>query len=735
MFLNRIAALSVLVCIILLLFIGNGVAWGNEDQPKAVLILVDRLSVQDLEESSCPNIWRICKEGAVGLMNTRTAGARDTDDVCVTIGAGRSARSGPNELLGFNVDDGYRFNQRKAGNLYRGLTGLDPGGHEVLLLNIAEIIAANQTVTTKVVPGALGESLREAGFKTCVLGNGDLPGVHRRNGVAVAMDARGLVDYGDVGEKCQVLSAEAPGTWETDYAYIEECFERYWDKSDFVVIELSDLARLEMGETALPDAFYKERKKLLAMVDRFVGEVAGWIDPNRDLLVLVSPSPSRLDRENKATLTPLILYGAGFKNGIVYSATTKRDYIAANVDIAPTVLDFFRANVLFPMDGISIESRLSGDDKLEALFGLVKELSLVNQLRAPLVKGYVGAEIATLVAVLIILFFVRRGRYARWVEFFVFAMACVPLVFLILPVFPVGDPVVYTLLAVFLWLILSIAIFRAAGSSVLSRFFAVALLTVLLLDVDAATGCHLIKGSVLGYDPASGARYYGIGNEFMGVLIGTTIVLATIAYQKWRNRWVFVAASALFALEVFFLANPGLGANAGGTIAAMAAFALTAVLMSGWTVRARTVLGIGALVLAFVALVAFLDMQRAPEAQSHVGRALNMIISGGWNEAYGIISRKLAMNIKLIRYTIWSRVFLVSLVTLAVLLYRPHGIVRSIGEEYPYVLRGLVGMVTGAFVALVFNDSGIVAAATTTIFSVSLLACLALNDMKNDLIT
>ncbi|HOV43299.1 MAG TPA: hypothetical protein PLE01_05210 [Syntrophothermus lipocalidus] len=728
---KRIIAVAALVCLLVLSLCLTNPAWGKQEEPKVVLILIDRLSFQDIERTSCPNITGLWNRGSAGLMNTRTLGVKDTDDACVTIGAGRMARSGPNELLGFDADEGYRFHQRRAGDLYQGLTGYNPGKHEVLLLNLPEIIAVNQEDSAKTVPGALGESLKQAGLKTCVLGNGDLPGVYRRNGVAVAMDALGLVDFGEVGEKCHVLSGRAPGTWETDYTFLWDRFRYYWDKSDFIVVELSDLTRLEAGEAALPDAFLRERQRLLHEIDSFVGEVSRQVNPLRDLLILVSPSPSQLDKDSKVTLTPLIVYGPGFEKGIIYSATTRRDYLAANLDIAPTILKFLGVKSSYLMEGREIETHaFIGENKLGEVAALFKETAFVNQLRAPLVKGYVGAEIVVLLLMLFVLFFTKQDKYARWVEFLVFALACVPLVLLVAPFIPVRNPVGFVGLTVVLLLAAVGTIFRAAGSSVLNRFLTIALLTVLLLDIDVITGCQLIKSSVLGYDPSSGARYYGIGNEYMGVLIGTTIIAATIAYQKWRNRFWLVGTGAFFALQVFILAAPNLGANAGGTIAALAAFALTVILMSGLRLRARTVLGIGLLVVSLVVLMAALDMQRPPELQSHIGRAANMIISGGWTEAYGIITRKLAMNIKLIRYTIWSRVFLVSLATLAVLLYRPHGVIKSIGEEYPYVLRGLVGVVTGAFVALVFNDSGIVAAATTTIFAASPLSCLTLTYMK-----
>lgn len=374
-----------------------------------VLILIDRLSFQDIERTSCPNITGLWNRGSAGLMNTRTLGAKDTDDACVTIGAGRMARSGPNELLGFDADEGYRFHQRRAGDLYQGLTGYNPGKHEVLLLNLPEIIAVNQEDSAKTVPGALGESLKQAGLKTCVLGNGDLPGVYRRNGVAVAMDALGLVDFGEVGEKCHVLSGRAPGTWETDYTFLWDRFRYYWDKSDFIVVELSDLTRLEAGEAALPDAFLRERQRLLHEIDSFVGEVSRQVNPLRDLLILVSPSPSQLDKDSKVTLTPLIVYGPGFEKGIIYSATTRRDYLAANLDIAPTILKFLGVKSSYLMEGREIETHaFIGENKLGEVAALFKETAFVNQLRAPLVKGYVGAEIVVLLLMLFVLFLLSR---------------------------------------------------------------------------------------------------------------------------------------------------------------------------------------------------------------------------------------------------------------------------------------------------------------------------------------
>ncbi len=104
--------------------------------------------------------------------------------------------------------------------------------------------------------------------------------------------------------------------------------------------------------------------------------------------------------------------------------------------------------------------------------------------------------------------------------------------------------------------------------------------------------------------------------------------------------------------------------------------------------------------------------------QSHIGRTASLILSGGVSEIINIISRKLAMNIKLIRYTIWSRIFLASLGCLALLFYRPSGVMELIRQKHPLLYKGLTGVLVGSILAFIFNDSGVVAAATAMIFAV-----------------
>ena len=95
------------------------------------------------------------------------------------------------------------------------------------------------------------------------------------------------------------------------------------------------------------------------------------------------------------------------------------------------------------------------------------------------------------------------------------------------------------------------------------------------------------------------------------------------------------------------------------------------------------------------------------------------------------------MNIKLLKYTIWARVLIISLLTMAVLVFRPVGVARKIKKAHPDMIKGLASGIIGAISALLVNDSGVVAAATAMIFIVLpfiLLVCKHLESRKKDTI-
>ena len=97
-----------------------------------------------------------------------------------------------------------------------------------------------------------------------------------------------------------------------------------------------------------------------------------------------------------------------------------------------------------------------------------------------------------------------------------------------------------------------------------------------------------------------------------------------------------------------------------------------------------------------------------------------------------IIARKLSMNLRLLRYSMWSNALIVALVGIGASFIWPSRYIFWLKENHPLIAGGIMGVVIGSTAAFVFNDSGVVAAATCLSFASSTLLILAL-ELKHDL--
>lgn len=118
----------------------------------------------------------------------------------------------------------------------------------------------------------------------------------------------------------------------------------------------------------------------------------------------------------------------------------------------------------------------------------------------------------------------------------------------------------------------------------LERITIACLITVLIIVIDQWTSASLIKWSPMGYDVISGARFYGIGNEYMGVLVGAVSTAAGALTQILENRKQNVRGVAIFIhiTVLVTIALPWIGANLGGAIASLAALGYWLILANRW---------------------------------------------------------------------------------------------------------------------------------------------------------
>lgn len=228
-----------------------------------------------------------------------------------------------------------------------------------------------------------------------------------------------------------------------------------------------------------------------------------------------------------------------------------------------------------------------------------------------------------------------------------------------------------------------------------------------------------MQRSYLGYDPIIGARYYGIGNEYMGVVIGSSILCAAAVFQ-WKKTgvrlWEKMLTALLFFLLLMYFSSPRLGTNAGGAITAVFAYTVAYARMFRLRLTKKSI----AWMLAVMAsgLTMLLLANAWTENPTHIGEAFQALLAGNTSWILDIIQRKLEMNWRLFQVSSWNKVFITSLVILAAMFLRPKGALKALFERYPYLMNGVTGIVAGAFVTLFINDSGIVAAATAIIYGV-----------------
>ncbi len=688
------------------------IVYGESDK-KAILVVINEVNIDDLY--SIPTINGLIKNGAIGLMNTRTSTRANTYKAYATIGAGTRAEA-TSDSLSFTVID------HEALEIYNRRSGLTLLQNGIVNINIAKLWKQNETGEYGAIPGSLGQSLQRIGVKTAVISNSDTDETRIRLGPAIAMDHNGYINYGEIDDNILEKDPSYPFGIKSNYKNILDSFKNYYEKSDFIVVDLGDVSRLERYKDNLTHEQYINLKlKTLNDINLFTEALLNSIDLNNSRIFMFSPYPSSKDITSGRNLSPVLVYGEGVSSGLLYSDTTRRAGIVGNIDIAPSILQYFDTDSPYIQGKVFNFVRFN--DNYNFLVSLEEQVVKTSNYRYPVLSSFASFEILISVLSLTILLF--REKFKPGVIIFItIVLLCtmiIPLVLLIIPLFKVTN-----LVHIFFIIILAVLLFSILARKFLKELDAIIFisgLTTIFILIDLVFNANLMKASLLGYDPIIGARYYGLGNEYMGVLIGSTIVFTTALldrYQVNRKSSLFI-----FFVTIFIIGLPKFGANVGGTITAVSAFSFTALRLYKVKISLKQIIFIGLMVFAVVFIMAFVDLKLI-KSQSHLAGAIKGIIEGGPSVVLLILKRKISMNLRLIRVTIWSKVLITTIGILGILLYRPVKMIKKLVACYPNITIGWTGIVVGCVVTFAVNDSGIVAAATSIIFLATSLLYLGL---------
>lgn len=694
---------------IVLLFISSWCPVYGQGEPqgqnRVVLIIINRADYNDFAEME--HLKEIMNEGYLGLMNTRGAGSASEFKSYATLGWGTRAEANSKTAIFYNLDEENR-------SIYQRRTGIMPDNGAVINVEINRLIELNIEGEYGATPGALGEALKAHGMKAAVLGNSDLENQHNHSAAFIAMDKSGLIPLGDVSQQMLIEDSQWPYGIRTNYEALITAFQRVYQECALVVIETGDYSRYEAYKSNLNAGMAEHhRKNVLEAIDSFLSEVIQQID-EQTLLLVVSPYPSQEAYVRGARLSPVVYYQKGQRGGgVLTSGTTRREGIISNTDIAPTILQHLGLSS-DQMTGRPMRS-VERPDGLSWLTALNSRVVNLSQQRYRVLYSFAIYEMLVTIVALILLYFRKRITFpwAKGISFFLFTTMVVPLSFLLLPFFGEIHLVLSYGLLIIVTGMISLLISKLSRGNPIKAILLVngILLVGILLDI--CTGQHLMKHSLLGYDPIIGARYYGIGNEYAGVLLGCTLVFVC-GLKELYPRYAPLLPLLLIVV-VLLMGIPALGANVGGTITAIAAFLLTYLRLKGVPLNLK-VLGIICLsVVVGIALLAVVDLLFLEE-MSHLGGAIKQIYKNGFMVIPQIITRKISMNLKLMGVTIWSKVLLLALAVVGMLFYRPVGILKPLQKFYPNLVIGWGGIVVACGVGFAVNDSGVVFAATAAVF-------------------
>ena len=408
-----------------------------------------------------------------------------------------------------------------------------------------------------------------------------------------------------------------------------------------------------------------------------------------DLLIAIERPPPSF-----RTLT-IAVAGEGF-DGLLTSESTRTDGLVTSTDIAPTILERYGIDVPDEMNGEPITS--TGDGDIPGLIDLRERLEITGQRRGPVVGQTLLAWSA--LALLAIAAFRRPAVSRLVVGLLALSVLYLPFVLLLTPI---ADP---SLLAERLMTGLGAPLLAACSWRLLPGWRGLALaclLTVAAYAADVIAGSVLVPLSIPGPNPASGSRFYGIGNEIESTVaafvpLGVGAVLASV--PKTRDGGpvaavVFlvagVVAAAAFALGRF-------GADVGAAIVLPAAVAVSAAVALG----SRR----GLLLVVLVplgCLVALMAADLIFGGGAHLTRSV--LAAGGLDAAGDVFERRIRLAASSFSRGANLPFLALALAVIAVGVYYRDRLRAWFPQRAAWA--GFAGALGGALVGTVSNDSGV----------------------------
>lgn len=692
---NRVYLTIFFIITISFLFGQIGYGMGNEKgDNKAYVIVANRLTLSDIEKM--PNVNRLIDEGSIGLMNTRGVNGYKGAESFATINASSKAYANNESSQLYNLSGEYK-------RIYENRIGIIDGEYAIGNIQLGKLCNQNEKNRYSPYIGALGHSLHEVGLKTAAFGNSDTDEEIIRTGSLIAMDSKGLIDYGEV-EDILLEDIGYPYGIKTDYDKILKELASIKQKASLLVIDTGDLNRLNSYSDFLStDVFYRKRDLILKDIDDFVGDMVSRLDDERSLVMIISPNAGE-ERTDGNNLSPIVLWGKGIEKGVLTSSTTNRKGIVSNLDIAPTIAKFLRA----PLDNmtgnpISSIEREKGLDYVKLVNNRIRTTSKTRS-KTLLIYGIITIIIMISISILLILNIDTNNKIGIIFKRFILLLYVMPMVFIFSSLLYIDNLIKY-FVSLFAFIMFCWFVVGRFNSHKSIYYISVGYFIIFLIDL--ITKGNLTRYSILSHDPIIGARYFGMGNEMVGVFLAISALLAGLLMDRYNNKYLPILS---LSLSVIMVGHPRLGANVGGTMAILSATIYFILIGKGKKLNIKNIILFIVLVGLVISVLGYIDIVLNPNP-THLGRTIGTIGDKGIGIIQDIISRKLLMNIKLIGVTIWTKVIFVDILVQIILIFMFKDRILYIMEKG--IGKGILSGIIGSIIGLLLNDSGVILSALT----------------------
>lgn len=732
----------------------------TQNSYRLIWIIIDRLSPELLYKANTPNINILQEKGAFGLLNVRTAGHLNSESTYLSANAGNRCQGSKMSHNAISYGKGAK----------------NPG--------IDQLTALNKELSYQARPGLLGDLARLNDITIGVLGNSDLDDQERRTIVSMTMDSSGNVPYAEI-DKDILETVQKPWVYQTDYSKLENNFLDYSNMVDTLFIETGDISRIDYYQNSnlnfdidlhnsdfpdgisnqqqigieninrqIPDNWsfkhknsensfisdknkcvqskyiYCEQEKIAALerIDRFIAYILESIDLEYTQIGIIVPTPAEGDIARGKRLGWVLLAGRGVGMGWLSSSSTRRKGIITISDLLPTFLaansvdelnsklDYLDGNPIYSIPDIE---RPDWHD----LISLNNWISFIYNIRSPFIKIFILFQIIVIIMAISSTVWKKLKHlyiFQSLFEYLLLAILLVPINYMLLSLFNIVSISINLYILLFLFIIEETILLKYIGNR-FNRILYIAITLVLMVIFNLLHNYIMLADSILGYSSIIGARYYGIGNEYMGFFLGAYVMVVLIYLERLSYDYPHHSILFVFFPVVYLIGAGNLGANFGGMITALITVGTTTYYIYA---KNKTINRFGnkftiiLLAAGFLLTMIFLDYTGIFGERSHIGHAVQRLLNQDWEWISDTIFRKFSMNLKLLRWTIWTRVLLVMIIYLFILLKKPVPGLKSFFEENHFIKAGFYGILAGCLITMFVNDSGVVAAATLLFYPV-----------------